>query len=134
MSPPTRARDAPEPSVIPPPTVTPRSGDPCDSPAQSNQRACITNSLARSDATLNRVYAELIREIRRSSNSEGSASEQRLREAQREWLVYRDTECRRRTRDREGALWAPVRAKCLGEFSATRAAELEQNLSDLRGR
>lgn len=134
ISPPRRAADAPAPTVIPPRTVRPVTADPCTSPAQSDQRQCIMNSLARSDWTLNRVYQELIREIRRSGSTEGGASEQRLREAQREWLVYRDTECRRRTRDREGDLWAPVRAKCLGDFSSIRTAELRQNLSDIRGR
>lgn len=134
VTPPRRATDAPAPSVVPAATVTPRSDDPCTLPAQSAQRQCILISIARSDAPLNNVYQELIREIRRSGSPEGSASEQRLREAQREWLVYRDTECRRRTRDREGDLWAPVRAKCLGDFSAVRTTELRQNLRDIRGR
>ncbi len=134
VSRPRRAADAPAPTVVPPRTNRPVTDDPCTSPAQSDQRQCIMNSLARSDWTLNRVYQELIQEIRRSGSTEGGASEQRLRVAQREWLVYRDTECRRRTRDREGDLWAPVRAKCLGDFSSIRTAELRQNLSDIRGR
>jgi uncharacterized protein YecT (DUF1311 family) len=58
-------------------------------------------------------------------------SVQRLRVAQRAWLVYRDTECRRRGKGKEGALWARPRARCLGEFSARRANELADQFSRL---
>ncbi|HKH92098.1 MAG TPA: lysozyme inhibitor LprI family protein, partial [Gemmatimonadaceae bacterium] len=54
---------------------------------------------------------------------------QRLRAAQRSWLVYRDDECRKRTRPREGPLWAPIRAQCLAEYSALRLRELEDALA-----
>jgi uncharacterized protein YecT (DUF1311 family) len=53
---------------------------------------------------------------------------ERLRVAQRAWLVYRDTECRRRNHGHESTLWAPVRAQCLGEFSAAREQELASQL------
>ena len=55
---------------------------------------------------------------------------QRLRSAQRAWLVYRDDECLRRTKPTEGPLWAPVRAKCLAEYSALRARELDDALAN----
>ena len=54
---------------------------------------------------------------------------QRLRAAQRSWLVYRDEECRKRTRAEEGPLWAPVRAKCLAEYSELRTRELNDALA-----
>jgi hypothetical protein len=56
-------------------------------------------------------------------------SVQRLRAAQRSWLVFRDDECRKRTHAREGPLWAPVRAQCLAEYSARRAQELQDALA-----
>jgi hypothetical protein len=43
--------------------------------------------------------------------------------------VYRDDECRKRTIEREGPLWAPVRAKCLAEYSTLRARELDDALA-----
>ncbi|MGI8403896.1 MAG: hypothetical protein ACR2OE_03865 [Thermomicrobiales bacterium] len=49
-------------------------------------------------------------------------------------MVARDQECLRRTRGVGGALWAPARAKCLGEASDRRAAELEGMLRSARGR
>jgi uncharacterized protein YecT (DUF1311 family) len=54
--------------------------------------------------------------------------------AQRSWLVYRDTECRRRNRGKEGPLWAPTRAECLAEFSGQRANELSAALAKLNAR
>jgi uncharacterized protein YecT (DUF1311 family) len=84
---------------------------------------------------LNRIYRALITETRRQEGvrpgGRDPASVERLRVAQRAWLVYRDTECRRRGRGKEGALWARPRVKCLGEFSARRANELADNFSRL---
>jgi uncharacterized protein YecT (DUF1311 family) len=100
----------------------------CTSPASEDQRRCLLAYLARSDVTLDRNYQARIRQLRSEAGTPEGAPEpesvQRLRTAQRAWLVYRDTECRNRNRGREGTLWAPTRAQCLGEFSRARAAEL----------
>ena len=107
----------------------------CNSPTPENQSECIRVSIAAADARLNRIYRALITEMRRQEGVPGGAKDppsvQRLRVAQRAWLVYRDTECRRRGRGKEGALWARPRARCLGEFSARRANELADNFSRL---
>jgi uncharacterized protein YecT (DUF1311 family) len=84
--------------------------------------------LAQSDVELDRNYQALIARLRRQAGTPAGAPEppsvRSLRSAQRAWLVYRDTECRRRSRGQEGPLWAPTRARCLGEFSGRRAEEL----------
>ncbi len=98
-----------------------RDAGACSSPAAPDQRRCLMQYLARSDASLNRTYQRLVGQL-------GPAEEERLRTAQRAWLVYRDTECRRKTRSSEGALWAPVRARCLAEYSAARERELAAKL------
>ena len=107
----------------------------CSSPTAENQSECIRVSIAAADARLNRVYRALITEMRRQEGVAPGAKDppsvQRLRVAQRAWLVYRDTECRRRGRGKEGALWARPRARCLGQFSARRANELADNFSRL---
>jgi uncharacterized protein YecT (DUF1311 family) len=107
----------------------------CRSPTPENQSECIRVSIAAADARLNRIYRALITEMRRQEGvpvgAKDPPSVQRLRVAQRAWLVYRDTECRRRGRGKEGALWARPRARCLGEFSARRANELADNFSRL---
>jgi uncharacterized protein YecT (DUF1311 family) len=87
---------------------------------------------------MNRIYRALITEMRRQENvpagAKDPASVQRLRVAQRAWLVYRDTECRRRGRRTEGRLWARPRVRCLGQFANRRANELSDDFSRLTAR
>jgi uncharacterized protein YecT (DUF1311 family) len=108
-------------------------GPSCASPAPDDQQRCLLGYLAKSDALLDRYYQALILRLRAEAGAPSSATEppavQRLRNAQRAWLVYRDEECRRRTRPREGPLWAPIRAECLAEYSALRARELDDALA-----
>jgi uncharacterized protein YecT (DUF1311 family) len=107
----------------------------CTSPSLENQTTCLKAQLAAADSRLNGVYRALITEMRRQENVAPGAKDppsvQRLRVAQRAWLVYRDTECRRRGRGTEGPLWARPRAKCLGQFAGRRANELADNFSRL---
>ena len=107
---------------------TPMSGPGCASPATADQRRCLLALLAQHDVGLNSAYRELIQRLRSEAGAGAGdpdpVSVERLRAAQRSWLVYRDRECRRRTRSREGDLWAPIRATCLGELSDARAREL----------
>lgn len=117
--------------VAEPANETPRppvSGPGCSSPATADQRRCLLSQLAQYDVGLNGAYRELIQRLRSEAGAGAGdpdpASVERLRAAQRSWLVYRDRECRRRTRSREGELWAPVRASCLGDLSDARAREL----------
>lgn len=110
----------------------------CNSPAPADQQTCVKSTLASTDMRLNRIYRALITEMRRKegvgSGAKDPPSVQRLRVAQRAWLVHRDTECRRRGRGQEGRLWARPRVKCLGEFSARRANELADSFSRLTAR
>lgn len=100
----------------------------CNSPTTADQRRCLLAYLSRSDVTLTRHYQARIAALKREAGTAPGQPEpesvQRLRVAQRAWLVYRDTECRNRNRGREGPLWAATRARCLAEFSDARAAEL----------
>lgn len=131
-TPPARVSPPPRPTVpASPPTgsrVIPASAPGCNSPTTADQRRCLLELLARYDVGLNAAYRDLIRRMRRDAGADAGepdpASVRELRAAQRSWLVYRDRECRRRTRSREGQLWGPVRAQCLGQLSDARAAEL----------
>ena len=133
-------------SIEPSPTVSPTlasnprpvdaesfAGPSCASPALTDQRRCLLSYLARSDAPLDKTYQTLITALKREASGGSSGREPptvvRLRTAQRNWLVYRDDECRKRTIDSEGPLWAPVRAKCLAEYSALRTRELSDALA-----
>jgi uncharacterized protein YecT (DUF1311 family) len=108
-------------------------GPSCASPAADDQRRCLYGYLARSDMRLNESYQALITQLKSEAGARGGAAEpptvQRLRTAQRNWVVYRDDECRKRTVASEGPLWAPVRAKCLEQYSAQREREFEDALA-----
>lgn len=110
----------------------------CRSEAPADQRACLNASLARTDAGLNRVYQALIAQMRERLGTHPGAVDPRqvrqLRAGQRQWIVYRDVECQRRNWGREGKLWAPVRARCLAEYSDRREAELSRSLQQWRSR
>jgi uncharacterized protein YecT (DUF1311 family) len=107
----------------------------CSSPTQDNQNTCVRTLLADADMRLNRTYRALITEMRRQEGARGGAKDppsvERLRVAQRAWVVNRDNECRRRGRGKEGALWARPRVRCLADFSRKRANELADNFSRL---
>ena len=107
-------------------------GPSCASPAREDQQRCLSGYLAKSDLVIDRYYQALILRLKSEAGTKASAPEplsvRRLRDAQRKWLVYRDDECRKRTSPREGPLWAPVRAKCLAEYSTLRARELDDAL------
>jgi uncharacterized protein YecT (DUF1311 family) len=108
----------------------------CRTPGVAAQRACLYAHLTESDVELERAYHALIDELRSRAGAPRGAFEpetiQRLRQSQRAWLVERDTVCRQRSRPSEGPLWAPARARCLGELSAQRAQKLTYDLIKLR--
>ncbi len=142
MVPPARTTPV-EPQPVPPlpekPVVaagpTRNGAAACNSAGLADQQECVRATLPDVDMRLNRIYRALITETRRqegvAAGARDPASVERLRVAQRAWLVYRDTECRRRGRGIEGPLWAKPRVKCLGEFSLRRANELADNFSRL---
>jgi len=129
-APATAPRTVPTPTPAPPaaPIRLGPSAAACESPAPADQRSCLVSLLAQHDVGLNSAYRDVIQRMRRDAGVSASApdppSVQALRAEQRSWLVYRDQECRRRTQRREGELWAPVRARCLGQLSAVRASVL----------
>ena len=125
---PIKANDASAPTTVSTDLSPARgSDDPCDSPTPVDQRSCLNRAIARNDADLNQTYQELIAQSRKSG---GEELEQRFRQAQRDWVVERDVECRG---SGDGALWARERARCLAEHSNKRTAELRRSLSSLRG-
>lgn len=116
--------------VVRKPVVRRTTGNPCDSPVLADQKACLSTQLAAADQRLNGIYRALIVETRRRDPS----SVAKLRSAQREFLVSRDAECRKRGAGKEGALWAYPRVHCLAQFSDQRANALADEFSRLTAR
>jgi uncharacterized protein YecT (DUF1311 family) len=108
----------------------------CASPLADDQQRCLSAYLSRSDLVLDRYFQALILRLRTEAGATSAADEppavQRLRATQRAWVAYRDDTCRRRTLAREGERWAPVRARCLVDFSMQRVEELAGVLADRR--
>ena len=133
---PTTANDAPAPTTVPlsrspaNSSATRSRGDPCDSPDPTDQRYCLNRSIVANDADLNRTYQELVAQARKSG---GPDLEDRFRQSQREWINQRDSDCTAQTQSTDGKLWARARARCLADYSGRRTAELQRNLSSLRG-
>jgi serine/threonine-protein kinase len=134
---------APADSTTPPDTIAPPPPDTvlrtasrsasgegaCAASDAGSQRRCLVALLERGDAPLNRAYAARIAELRRAAGTAPGAPDpptvETLRAEQRAWLAQRDTECRRRGEGREGALWAPERARCLVALGQQRASALD---------
>ncbi len=133
IPPPNTSETAPPATVSSGPTR--RGTAACSSPIKADQEECVKAILPGTDMKLNRIYRALVTEMRRQegvrNGGRDPASVERLRVSQRSWLVYRDNQCRRRGRGKEGALWARPRVRCLGEFSARRANELADQFSRL---
>ena len=108
-------------------------GPSCASPAADDQQRCLEGYLARSDLRLDRRYQALVTQLKSEAGTRAGAKEpatvQRLRTTQRNWVAYRNEECRKRTAASEGPLWAPVRARCLEEYSALREREFDDALA-----
>jgi uncharacterized protein YecT (DUF1311 family) len=135
LTPPTRATDASGGTNVsldrsPATGLQRASRDPCNSPAAVDQRSCLNRSIATNDADLNRTYQELLDQARKSG---GSELEDRFQQSQRDWVNQRDSDCTAQTPSDSGKLWAKARARCLADRSATRTAELQKNLNNLRG-
>ena len=123
----TSATAAPSAPAVATPAAAPNPPS-CDSPARADQHACLMAHIASSDVGLNRNYQALIAELKRQAGASADGEEppqvKVVRRAQRAWLEFRDKECLQRNRGKEGALWAPMRAQCLAEYSRVREEQL----------
>jgi uncharacterized protein YecT (DUF1311 family) len=115
----------------PPPKIEPSPS--CSSPAPADQRDCLNSYLAISDSGLNRIYKELIAELKRRAGASGGDAEpaqvRTVRAGEREWVAFRDKECLQKSRGTEGKLWALPRAQCLAEYSRVREQQLAEMLT-----
>jgi uncharacterized protein YecT (DUF1311 family) len=87
-----------------------------------DRRACAQASYDKADQRINEVYKQL----RERLDAEGK---NRLKEAQRAWITYRDAECVWAADQMRGGTEAPViEAGCRADQTSVRADELESYL------
>lgn len=95
---------------------------------QTEMNRCAYEEYERADAALNGVYRALMGRL-------DDQRRQRLIEAERAWLKYRDAHCRSETTQSEGGSIHPLLYdSCLTEVTAARTKELQASLDCELGR
>jgi uncharacterized protein YecT (DUF1311 family) len=92
---------------------------------QMELNQCAGANYKAADAALNRIYQQVM------SQSDDAGTKQRLIDAERAWIVYRDKECAYQAGPQQegGSIWPMEVSNCLEELTAARIREL----SKLRG-
>lgn len=86
---------------------------------------CANQAAKQADAELNRVYGALQGKIE-------PAAQQRLRDAQRAWIAFRDKECLFRTNggaDQPGSIWPMEVLDCTADLTRARIKDLKRQLA-----
>ncbi|MBB3936314.1 lysozyme inhibitor LprI family protein [Aureimonas phyllosphaerae] len=95
-----------------------------DPQTQTDMTLCAQADLDTADETLNALYAK-VRERLKGEDQRLTA----LRDAQRAWIAYRDSECAFRSSAVDGGSAQPmVEAQCKSEKTARRSADLQDYL------
>lgn len=110
-----------------PDTQSPTMQD-CDQNQQA-MNLCAEQRYARADAALNRTYS------RNLKAQPDDAARQRLRDAQRAWISYRDKDCAVEAGPREtaGSIWPLQYYGCLERHTTRRTMELQQQACGIEG-
>jgi len=81
---------------------------------------CSSRDYARSDAELNRVYKQVMAAL-------DGHSQQLLKAAQRDWIMFRDDECKYQNAQNEGgSIYPLVYNGCLTTLTKDRIKQLKQ--------
>ncbi|TIS64121.1 MAG: DUF1311 domain-containing protein [Mesorhizobium sp.] len=89
---------------------------------QADLGICTTKDAASADAALNAVYKALSERV-------AAADQQRLRDAQRAWIPFRDKECAFRTQPYAGgSVYSSLVETCKAELTKARLGQLQHQL------
>lgn len=102
------------------------SDDPCFDKAQTQAELnqCAGNAYKRADSELNRLYQQITARLKGDD-----AARQRLVDAQRKWLQFRDAECAFQTLGTAGGSIQPMNvSSCLTELTRARVTQLQNHL------
>ncbi|MFJ4154805.1 lysozyme inhibitor LprI family protein [Pseudomonas sp. NPDC089752] len=84
--------------------------------------SCIQAETKLQDAQLNRVYKQLMAKLE-------ATPQKSLRDVQRQWIAYRDSNCKFHVQASGGTMAQLEGAMCVMDMTRERAAELERVLS-----
>lgn len=98
---------------------------------QSDIDACAGERVRAAEADMNRVAAQLMRELQARDRTAGNHNgEERLRAAQRTWIDFREAQCRLAgLQAMESSMEATLVSQCLRELNERRADELRMMLN-----
>ncbi len=104
-----------------------KAPDPCSNPQTTlEMRECEAKMLKEADASLNKVYKQLISLIG------DKAQKDRLKAAEQAWLKYRDAHCAFMAGFYEGGtMEAQTYTACLREMTEKRTSELQEALNQM---
>src|SRR5215469_11032103 len=102
-------------------TAQTRKKNPCDNPqSQIEMNDCAAKEFHDADQKLNKLYAELSRKLEPDRL-------EKLKEAERAWIKFRDADCDFQTYlNRGGTIYPMVYNGCLTENAKNRIKQLEQ--------
>jgi uncharacterized protein YecT (DUF1311 family) len=97
----------------------------CKNPvSQIAMNVCAGKDYQREDATLNKLYKELVAKLEKDRRA-------KLKQVQVTWIKYRDLQCEFDSSNYDGGSMYPlVRSSCLARMTAQRNKELEAMLKE----
>lgn len=91
--------------------------------SQADLNLCAGDNFKQADTKLNAVYAKLLKKI-------SAAGQAKLREAQKSWIAYRDSQCAFETLGTiDGSIHGMVVAQCLADLTEQQTKRLQQQLT-----
>ncbi|CCJ08678.1 lysozyme inhibitor LprI family protein [Methylocystis sp. SC2] len=95
--------------------------------SQTDLNLCAGENFKQADATLNAVYAKLLKKI-------SPAGQLKLRAAQKSWIAYRDAQCAFETLGTiDGSIHSMVVAQCLEDLTEQQTKRLQRQLTCQEG-
>lgn len=96
---------------------------------QQTMNFCARHRYDVADKTLNQVYRDSM------TKQQDKAARQRLRDAQRAWIAYRDKDCLAQNGPREmsGSIWPLQHFACLEQHTLRRTEDLRQQACGMEG-
>jgi len=102
-----------------------KKSEPCaDAQTQADMNICWGKEYKAADATLNQVYAQLMRKL-------DEADKTQLKQVETAWLKYRDANCEFVGDQYKGGSMRPmIVAMCLADTTRNRTVELRNQIKD----